>query len=65
MIDYEANEEVINKVREIPGAREYIGKPGQILGKTKNGFYVKTKDTFVEVLEYEYEGKIRVGDRMI
>ena len=54
----------INKVREIKGARKYIGKPGQILGKTEMGFYVKTQDTFVEVLEFEYEGKIRVGDRM-
>lgn len=55
----------INKVREIPGVRSYIGKPGQILGKTENGFYVKSKDTFIEVLEFEYEGKIRVGDRMV
>ena len=55
----------INKIREIKGAREYIGKPGQIIGKTNQGFYVKTKDSFIEVLEYEYAGKIRVGDRMI
>lgn len=55
----------INKVREIKGARKYIGKPGQILGKTEKGFYVKTQDTFVEVLEYQYEGKFRVGDRML
>lgn len=54
----------INKVREIEGAREYIGKPGQILRKTKDGFYVKTKDSFIEVLEYEYDDKIRVGDRI-
>lgn len=54
----------INKVREVKGARSYIGKPGQILGKTENGFYVKTLDTFVEILEYEYKGKIRVGDRI-
>lgn len=54
----------INRISEIKGAREYIGKTGQIIGKTENGFYVKTKDTFIEVLEYEYEGKIRVGDRM-
>lgn len=55
----------INKVREINGARKYIGKPGQILGKSENGFYVKTEDTFIEVLEYEYDGKIRVGDRIV
>ncbi len=54
----------INRISEIKGAREYIGKTGQIIGKTEKGFYVKTKDTFIEVQEYEYEGKIRVGDRM-
>ena len=54
----------INKVKLINGARRYINIPGQVIGKTMNGFYVKTKDTFVEVLEYEYDGKIRVGDRL-
>ena len=54
----------INHVREIPSARPYINIPGQVLQKSENGFYVKTKDTFIEVLEYEYEGKIRVGDRL-
>ena len=54
----------INRVREIKGARNYIGNPGQILGKTEKGFYVKTKDSFIEVLEYEFDGKIRVGDRI-
>lgn len=53
----------ICKVRLIEGARAYKNTVGQILGKTKNGFYVKTKDTFVEVVEYEYDGKIIVGDR--
>lgn len=54
----------INKVREVPGARKYIGKPGQILGKTGQGFFVKTEDTFIEVIEYEFDGKMRIGDRM-
>lgn len=54
----------INMLREINGARNYINIPGQILGRSDGGFYVKTRDTFVEVIDYEYEGKIRVGDRM-
>lgn len=54
----------INRVREVKGAHRYINIPGQILGKTEQGFYVKTKDTFVEVTEYAYDGKIRTGDRM-
>ena len=54
----------INKVREVKGAYRYINTPGQILGKTENGFYVKTMDTFIEVTEYIYDGKIKTGDRM-
>ena len=54
----------INRVRMVEGARPYINTPGQILGKGQEGFYVKTKDTFVEVLDYRFEGKIRVGDRL-
>lgn len=54
----------INRVREVEGARSYINTPGQILGKSGEGFYVKTKDTFIEVLEYIYDGNIRTGDRM-
>lgn len=53
----------ICKVRLIEGARSYKNTVGQVLGKTKNGFYVKTRDTFVEVIEYEYDGTVRVGDR--
>ena len=55
----------INKCREVVGARKYINIPGQIIGKSELGFYVKTSDTFIEILEYEYDGKIKVGDRMI
>ena len=54
----------INKVRLVEGAPVYINIPGQIIGKTKEGFYVKTKDTFIEVVDYQYQGKVRVGDRM-
>lgn len=55
----------INKVRQVKNARSYINIPGQILGKTEQGFYVKTKDTFVEVIDYEYSGRLRVGDRLL
>ena len=54
----------INKVSLIEGAHEYKGICGQIIGKTSRGFYVKTADTMVEVLEYTYDGKILVGDRL-
>lgn len=54
----------INKARLVPGARAYINIPGQVLGRTGEGFYVKTRDTFIEVIEYEYKGKVKVGDRL-
>lgn len=54
----------INKVRLIDSVRPYINIPGQVLGKTDSGFHVKTKDTVVEVLEFEYDGKVKVGDRL-
>ena len=55
----------INKVRLIEGAPIYRNNPGQILKKTESGFVVKTKDTFVEVIEYTFDGKIKVGSRLM
>lgn len=54
----------INRLREVLNSRAYINIPGQVLGKTESGFYVKTADTIVEVLDYEYDGKVSVGDRL-
>ena len=48
----------------IPGAPSYIGIPGQVLYRTGDGFVVKTRDSFVEVTEYQTEQTIRVGDRL-
>ncbi|MBO6587231.1 MAG: methionyl-tRNA formyltransferase [Gracilimonas sp.] len=53
----------INRVRLIKEAPKYINIPGQILSKTENGFLVKTKDSFVEILDIDTEAKIRVGAR--
>lgn len=55
---------VIYQTRMIKDARSYINTPGQIIGKTSDGFYVKTLDTFIEVTGFEYDGKIWVGKRM-
>lgn len=55
----------INKVRMIPNAHIYKNNVGQVIGKTQQGFCVKTADTMVEVVEYSYEGKIRMGDRLL
>ncbi len=54
----------INRAKLIPEARAYKNIEGMILGKTQQGFLVKTKDTFLEITEYSYEGKIKIGDRL-
>lgn len=53
----------INRVELIDGAPIYKCIIGAIINKSKDGFWVKTKDSFVKVIEYEYEGIIKVGDR--
>lgn len=53
----------INKVRVINEAPVYKCVVGQIIGKVNNSIYVKTKDSFIEVTEYYYDGKIKIGDR--
>lgn len=49
------------RAEEIPGAPVYKGIPGQVLLKDKDFLLVKTKDSYIKVLEYD--GKVRVGDR--
>ena len=51
----------INRSRIIQYAPDYIGKTGQIISKTKDGFLVKTKDSFVEILDIESDAKLSVG----
>lgn len=48
----------------IQNAPVYKGISGQVLVKEKNSLIVKTADSYIRVTEYEYDGKIRVGDRM-
>lgn len=55
----------INKARMIPDAPIYIGIPGQVVGKNGYNIIVKTKDTTLEILEYELDGKIKIGDRLL
>ena len=55
----------INKSKMIPGAHIYKNIVGQVIGKTENGFLVKTADTMLEIVEYMYDGKIRTGDRLV
>ena len=59
---HKKNEIIINNSKFLKHAPKYIGTPGQVLSKTKNGFLIKTKDTFIEISEIV--GKIKVGDKL-
>jgi methionyl-tRNA formyltransferase len=54
----------INKSRIIKNTTTYIGTNGQLLLKTKEGFIVKTNDSFIEILEIETKLKLKVGDKL-
>lgn len=53
----------INKIEIIKNAVKYKCIVGAILNKDGEGFLVKTNDSFIKVVEFEYDGKIKVGDR--
>jgi methionyl-tRNA formyltransferase len=54
----------INKLQIIDHAVSYKGVPGAILFREKCGFFVKTADSFVRIVEWDCDGIIRVGDRL-
>ena len=54
----------INKAIMVENAHVYKSIPGQIIGKTSQGILVKTGDTMLEIIEYTYSGKVKVGDRL-
>ena len=55
----------INKVEFLKDAPDYIGTPGVVLAKNEQSFLVKTLDSYVRVLDWETNKKIKVGDRLI
>lgn len=62
---YSRDQEIkINFSKFIPNLKAYKGIPGQIIGKTKDGFFVKTLDSYIEINEIESPVKLRVGDRL-
>lgn len=54
----------INRVEWIPDAPSYKGIVGAILGVDKQGFIVKTSDSFIKIVEYHSKAKVKVGDRL-
>lgn len=54
---------MVNKVELIAEAPTYKGVPGAVLGVDSLGFVVKTADSFVRVVDWTSNAKIRIGDR--
>lgn len=52
----------INKARLIENAPNYINKTGQIVGKTQDGYVIKTADSTLEIFEIESNTKLKIGD---
>lgn len=55
----------INRASLIDEAPTYIGIPGQIMGKNKDTFVVKTSDTVLEIIEFDCDVRVQIGDRLI
>jgi methionyl-tRNA formyltransferase len=53
----------IFKVELIEDAPIYKGIIGAIINKDVRCFYVKTQDSFIKIIDYEYDEKINIGDR--
>lgn len=54
----------INRAKMVEGAHTYKNIPGQVIGRTPDGLLIKTGDTIIEITEYTYSGKVKVGDRL-
>lgn len=53
----------INKVEYVRETKKHKLAVGTIMSKTLDGFLVKTKDGHVKVTEYEFQEKVKVGDK--
>lgn len=53
----------INNVELVQDAVVYKGTPGQVVGMKEGKPIVKTKDTIIRINEYDYKGRIRIGER--
>lgn len=54
----------INKAEIVKNKHSYQAIEGSVLEKDDKGIYIKTSDSFIRVTEYEFEGKIKVGDKL-
>ena len=53
----------LNKAEMVMDAPVYKGIPGSVVGKDKNSFLIKTRDSFLRIVDWEFEGNIQIGDR--
>lgn len=53
----------INKVKYLRNSPNYVGVPGTILSIDQEGFEVKTQDSFIKVVDWKSEEKLKVGER--
>ena len=58
------NEVFINRVEYIPEAPNYKGIPGAVLKVDKKGLIIKTKDSFIRIVEWSCKSKIKTGNRL-
>lgn len=58
------NRVFVNKAKIIENAPQYFGIHGAVVGKKNNNdIIIKTKDSTIELLDFEYDGIIKIGDR--
>jgi methionyl-tRNA formyltransferase len=54
----------LNKIEFLPNAPSYKGIIGAVVGVESNGFYVKTADSYIKVVDWCNYEKPRIGDRL-
>jgi len=59
-----AGEVVVQRVQLIEEAPSYVGIPGAVLTAESDHLLVKTGDSFVRIVDWDSNERIRVGDRL-
>ena len=54
----------INRVELLPNAPVFKGIPGAVLDLYADGFFVKTADSYLRVVEWSGIDQVRIGDRL-
>jgi methionyl-tRNA formyltransferase len=61
---FEKNEVFINRAGFIQDAPSYKGIPGAVLKADEKELTVKTKDSFIRIIEWNCDAKIKTGNRL-